>query len=86
LTWLPDQMAIDGEGPLILDEPNLMLAAARAGIGLAYLSEWNVAADLAAGSLIRVLDEWTAPFPGLSLYYPTSARARWLARSDRPDP
>jgi hypothetical protein len=47
-----------------------MLAAARAGIGLAYLSEWNVAADLAAGSLVRVLDEWTAPFPGLSLYYP----------------
>jgi DNA-binding transcriptional LysR family regulator len=63
-------MAINGEGPLILDEPNLMLAAARAGIGLAYLSEWNVAADLAAGSLIRVLDEWTAPFPGLSLYHP----------------
>jgi DNA-binding transcriptional LysR family regulator len=41
--------AIDGEGPLILDEPNLMLAAARAGFGLAYLSEWNVAVDLAAG-------------------------------------
>jgi DNA-binding transcriptional LysR family regulator len=63
-------LAIDGEGPLILDEPNLMLAAARAGIGLAYLSEWNVAADLVAGSLVRVLDEWTPPFPGLSLYYP----------------
>ena len=63
-------MAIDGDGPLILDEPNLMLAAARAGFGLAYLTEWNVAADLAAGSLVRVLDEWTPPFPGLSLYYP----------------
>jgi hypothetical protein len=63
-------MAIDGESPLILDEPNLMLAAARAGIGLAYLSEWNATVALAAGSLIRVLDEWTAPFPGLSLYYP----------------
>jgi DNA-binding transcriptional LysR family regulator len=65
-----EALAIDGEGPLILDEPNLMLAAARAGLGLAYLSEWNVAADLAAGSLVRVLDEWTPPFPGLSLYYP----------------
>ncbi|HWJ36719.1 MAG TPA: LysR family transcriptional regulator [Steroidobacteraceae bacterium] len=63
-------MAIDGEGPLILDEPNLMLAAARAGFGLAYLSEWNVAADLASGTLARVLKEWTSPFPGLSLYYP----------------
>jgi len=47
-----------------------MLSAARGGFGLAYLSEWNVAADLAAGSLARVLDEWTPPFPGLSLYYP----------------
>ncbi|SDR61125.1 transcriptional regulator, LysR family [Rhizobiales bacterium GAS113] len=65
-----EAVAIDGEGPLILDEPNLMLAAARAGIGLAYLSEWNVAADLAAGRLVRVLEEWTPPFPGLCLYYP----------------
>jgi DNA-binding transcriptional LysR family regulator len=63
-------LSIDGEGPLILDEPNLMLAAARAGFGLAYLSEWNVAADLASGTLARVLKEWTPPFPGLSLYYP----------------
>lgn len=36
---------------------------------MAYLSEWNVAANLAAGSLVRVLDEWTPPFQGLSLYY-----------------
>jgi DNA-binding transcriptional LysR family regulator len=65
-----EALTIDGEGQLILDEPSLMLAAARAGFGLAYLSEWNVAADLAAGSLVRVLDEWTPPFHGLALYYP----------------
>jgi DNA-binding transcriptional LysR family regulator len=65
-----ETLTIDGAGPLILDEPNLMLAATRAGFGLAYLSEWHVAADLAAGSLVRVLDEWTPPYPGLALYYP----------------
>lgn len=65
-----EEMAFDGVGPLILDEPTLMREAALAGIGLAYLNEWNVAADLAAGRLIRVLEDWTPPFPGLSLYYP----------------
>jgi DNA-binding transcriptional LysR family regulator len=61
---------IDVRGALTLDEPNLMLDAARAGLGLAYLSEWNVAADLASGSLLRVLKSWTPAFEGLCLYYP----------------
>jgi DNA-binding transcriptional LysR family regulator len=61
---------IDGQGALTLDEPELMLAAARAGLGLAYLTEWNVAADLAAGTLVRVLEDWTPPLDGLCLYYP----------------
>jgi DNA-binding transcriptional LysR family regulator len=67
-------VTIDGEGPLTLDEPNLMLVAARAGVDLAYLSEWNVGADLTAGTLIRVLEEWTPPFLGLRLYYPGRRR------------
>jgi DNA-binding transcriptional LysR family regulator len=65
-----EAIEIDAPGPLILDEPNLMIDAARAGVGIAYLSEWNVAADLAAGTLVRALEDWTPPFPGLCLYYP----------------
>jgi len=61
---------IDGDGALTLDEPGMMLAAARAGLGLAYLTEWNVSADLVAGTLVRVLEEWTPPLDGLCLYYP----------------
>ena len=61
---------IDGEGALTLDQPDLMLAAARAGLGLAYLTEWNVGADLEAGTLVRVLEDWTPPLDGLCLYYP----------------
>jgi len=65
-----EPVRIDGDGALTLDEPGLMLAAARAGLGLAYLTEWNVDADLAAGTLVRVLEDWTPPLDGLCLYYP----------------
>jgi DNA-binding transcriptional LysR family regulator len=65
-----ESVRIDGKGALTLDEPGLMLAAARAGLGLTYLTEWNVAADLEAGTLVRVLEDWTPPLDGLCLYYP----------------
>ncbi|MEM5310142.1 LysR family transcriptional regulator [Paraburkholderia sp. JHI869] len=61
---------VDVEGALTLDEPGLMLAAARDGLGLTYLTEWNVNADLEAGTLVRVLEDWTPPLDGLCLYYP----------------
>jgi len=35
-----------------------------------WVSEWFVAADIAAGRLIRVLEDWTPPYPGLCVYYP----------------
>lgn len=65
-----ETVRIDGKGALTLDEPGLMLAAARAGLGVTYLSEWTLAADLEAGTLVRVLEDWTPPLDGLCLYYP----------------
>jgi len=65
-----EAVRIDAKGSLMLDEPGLMQQAARAGLGLAYLSEWNVATDLQAGTLVRVLEGWTPPLDGLCLYYP----------------
>jgi len=65
-----ESFALDVPGSLILDESTLMLEAALAGAGLAYLSEWAVKPDLAAGRLIQVLADWTPAVPGLSLYYP----------------
>ncbi|MFM0240835.1 LysR family transcriptional regulator [Paraburkholderia phytofirmans] len=65
-----ETVRIDGKGALTLDEPGLMLEAARAGLGVTYLTEWNVAADLQAGTLVRVLEDWTPPLDGLCLYYP----------------
>lgn len=61
---------IDVPGQLVLDESGLMLEAALAGAGLAYLSEFSVDKYLKTGELIQVLDEWTPPYEGLCIYYP----------------
>lgn len=63
-------MEVDVPGSLTLDDATLIHDAARAGMGLALLSVWNVAADLAAGTLVEVLADWTPPFGPLCLYYP----------------
>ncbi|MEO5613639.1 MAG: LysR family transcriptional regulator, partial [Cypionkella sp.] len=57
------------EGRLVLDDARLVLAAARTGFGVGYVSRAAAAADLAAGRLVQVLSEWTPPYPGLALYY-----------------
>jgi DNA-binding transcriptional LysR family regulator len=65
-----ETLNVDVPGQLVVDAPALMLEAARAGLGLAHVAEWYVSEDLAAARLVRVLHDWTPPFPGLALYYP----------------
>ena len=64
-----ESMQIDAPGALTLDEGGLMLEAALAGAGIAYLSEQAVAEHVTAGRLITVLEDWTPPYPGLCLYF-----------------
>jgi DNA-binding transcriptional LysR family regulator len=63
------KVQIDVPGGLTLDENSLMREAALAGAGLTYIGERSVAEDLSAGRLIAVLEDWTPPYPGLSLYF-----------------
>lgn len=61
---------LDVRGPIILDEGSLARIAARESIGIGFFLEQDVLADIASGDLIRILDDWTPPSPGLCLYYP----------------
>jgi DNA-binding transcriptional LysR family regulator len=65
-----ETVSLEPPGRLILGSISLATQAAVRGGGVVYAIERAVADDLAAGRLIRTLDEWTLPFPGVSLYYP----------------
>lgn len=65
-----ERIEVDVRGPLTLDEGTMARAAAMAGAGLSFLHESTVRSDLAEGRLVRVLEDWTPPSPGLCLYYP----------------
>ncbi|MFC3126098.1 LysR family transcriptional regulator [Pseudoroseomonas globiformis] len=61
---------VDVSGPITLDEASLARSAALEGIGLGFFMEPDVRADIVAGRLLRVLEDWTPALPGLCLYYP----------------
>lgn len=65
-----ETVEVDVPGVLTLDEMALMHEAVLAGVGLLLITEQTVAADIASGRLVQVLDDWTPAYSGLSLYYP----------------
>ncbi|MGK7654217.1 LysR family transcriptional regulator [Roseovarius sp. B08] len=85
---------VEVDGPLTLDEASLARTAVLDGVGIGYFMESNVREDIAAGRLVRILDDWTPPIAPLCLYYPSRRNppaafkvfvdlARELARSAR---
>jgi DNA-binding transcriptional LysR family regulator len=69
------------EGSLVLNDDRLIIDAARAGAGLAFVFEAQVADDIATGRLLRVMEDWCPPFPGFFLYYPRSRLMRPALRA-----
>lgn len=59
------------DGQLVFNNMALRMNAALAGLGLAYLAEDQVRPHVAKGKLVRVLTDWSPPFSGYHLYYPS---------------
>jgi DNA-binding transcriptional LysR family regulator len=59
------------DGQLTLNSLPQRLDAAVAGLGLAYVPQDTVAALVAEGRLVRVLESWCPSFEGYHLYYPS---------------
>ena len=65
------ELRVRVEGQLVLNDVDLVVEAAVAGHGIAFLLEGEFKAQLASGALVRVLEEWCEPFDGYYLYYPS---------------
>ncbi|MCJ7995484.1 LysR family transcriptional regulator [Rhizobium cremeum] len=65
-----EQVQIEVRGQISLDETSLTRTAVLEGAGVGYLFEQDILPEIEAGRVIRVLEDWTPPYPGLCLYYP----------------
>ncbi len=68
---------------IIVNDGDALVAAACAGMGLAYMLEDLAAPFLQDGQLVEVLGNWSPPFPGYHAYYssrhhPTPAATLFL--------
>ncbi|WP_213980870.1 LysR family transcriptional regulator [Sphingomonas sp. dw_22] len=57
-------------GPLIVNDKDLVIRAALQGVGIAFPVEYAVRTHIAEGRLVPLLEPWSAPFPGMFLCYP----------------
>ncbi|WP_425644467.1 LysR family transcriptional regulator [Agrobacterium leguminum] len=64
------ELKVRVEGQLVFNNIAMRLDAVRRGLGLAYMPEDQVADLIASGEVVRVLEDWCAPFSGYHLYYP----------------
>ncbi|MFD1841437.1 LysR family transcriptional regulator [Paracidovorax cattleyae] len=62
---------IETRGPVVTNDGATMMAALRAGVGIACPMEAMVADEIADGRLVPLLEAWWPAFPGYYLYYPT---------------
>jgi DNA-binding transcriptional LysR family regulator len=65
-----ESVAIAVSGSLVLDDEDLVIEAALDGAGLALVADNRATPHLVSGALIRVMEDWTPPFPGFFLDYP----------------
>lgn len=65
------ELRVRVEGQLVLNDVDLVVEAAAAGHGIAFLLEGEFSEQLADGTLVRVLEDWCEPFDGYYLYYPS---------------
>lgn len=65
------ELRVRVDGQLTFNSSYPMIDAAMKNGGIAYLPEDLVAEHIATGRLVPMLEEWSPPFSGYFIYYPT---------------
>lgn len=68
------EIVLEVNGRLVVGELDVALLAALDGAGLAFIFEELAEPHIAAGALVRALEDWCPSFPGFQLYYPRQRR------------
>lgn len=66
---------------VVADDGDVLRDMALGGLGVTCLMEDHVHADLAAGRLERVLEDWSPAFPGFHLHHPSRRQMRPALRA-----
>ena len=64
-------VTVSPQGPASFDDPELVIQAVEAGLGIGSSIEEPLARQIASGRLVQVLQDWCPAFPGYFLYYPS---------------
>jgi DNA-binding transcriptional LysR family regulator len=65
------ELKFEADGPMTLNHMGLMVDAAVKGLGIAFVWAGTAQAALDSGELATILEDWTPPFDGHCLYYPS---------------
>jgi DNA-binding transcriptional LysR family regulator len=76
-------LTLSVDGPLIVDDVEVVLRAAIDGVGLAFLAEEHGAPHVGSGALVRVLEDWCPAVPRLLPLLAEQAAASRARRSHR---
>jgi DNA-binding transcriptional LysR family regulator len=64
------ELVIEANGPVVLDDEELMVEAAIEDLGVAYVADWSADAALSDGRLRKVLTAWMPAAEEVAVYYP----------------
>ena len=64
-------VAVSPQGHASFDDPELVIQAVEAGLGIGSSIEEPLARQISSGRLVQVLKDWCPLFPGYFLYYPS---------------